>query len=155
MSNPVLILTIFFAGILGGCSQNTDVNALLQNPDTKQEVFSTIAGDHQTMMDFMNTMMDNEHAMMMMKGNEKMRGMMMNQGNMMSMMKDNPDMMHNMMSGMMKDGNMMSDMMQMMQQQGIMSEECMQSCMKMMADKGMNMDTEGMKGEDGHESHNH
>lgn len=153
MSNPVLILTIFFALTLGGCSQTTDVNALLQNPDTKQEIFSAIAGDHQMMMDFMNMMMDNEHARMMMKGNEKMRDMMMEQGYMMSMMKDNPDMMHNMMTRMMKDGTMMSHMMQMMQQQGMMSEECTQSCMKMMADKGMDM--EGMKGEDGHESHNH
>ena len=44
------------------------------------------------------------------------------------------------MKGMMKDGNMMSNMMQMMHKQGMMSEECMQSCMKMMGDKGMSMD---------------
>ena len=122
-----------------GCGQQADINAMLKNPQTKDKVFSAILDDHETMMEFMNKMMSNEHAMMMMKGNKDMMGMMMKGDNMMQMMKDNPDMMHNMMSGMMKDGKMMGHMMQMMNQQGMMSDECMQSCMKMMADKGMDM----------------
>lgn len=123
-----------------GCGQQADVNTMLKNTDTKGKVFSAILEDHELMTEFMAKMMANEHAMMMMKGNHDMMGKMMGDGNMMQMMKDNPDMMHNMMSGMMKDGKMMGHMMQMMGDKGMMSEECMQSCKKMMADKGMPME---------------
>jgi len=43
------------------------------------------------------------------------------------------------MHSMMKDGKMMNHMMQMMHNEGKMSEDCMNSSMKMMNDKGMNM----------------
>jgi hypothetical protein len=62
----------------------------------------------------------------------------------MNMMKDST-MTMNMMHSMMKDGKMMNhmmhmmQMMQMMQNEGMMSEDCMQSSMKMIGDKGMNM----------------
>lgn len=51
---------------------------------------------------------------------------------------------------------MMGHMMQMMNQEGMMNEECMQSCMKMMGDKGMDMGNmkEG-DNDDNHESHKH
>lgn len=131
-----------------GCSQQADVSSMLKNAESKDKVFSAILDDHELMTEFMTKMMSNEHAMMMMKGNHDMMGRMMGDGNMMQMMKDNPDMMHNMMSGMMKDGQMMGHMMQMMNQEGMMSDECIQSCTKMMADKGMKMDMSmmGVKG---------
>lgn len=132
-----------------GCGQQADVNAMLKNPDSKEKIFSTITSDHDLMTEFMTKMMANEHAMMMMKGNHDMMGKMMGNGNMMQMMKDNPNMMHNMMSGMMKDGNMMGHMLQMMNQEGLMSDECMQSCMKMMKDKGMSMNMGMMNEKDG------
>jgi hypothetical protein len=122
-----------------GCSQQADVSSMLKNAETKDNVFSAILDDHEMMTEFMNKMMSNEHAMMMVQGNNEMMGMMMGEGNMVKMMKDKPEMMHNTMSGMMKDGTMMSHMLQMMQQEGTMSEECVQACTKMMADKGMDM----------------
>lgn len=131
-----------------GCGQQADVNSVLKNAESKDKVFSAILEDHELMTEFMTKMMSNEHAMMMMKGNHDMMGKMMDGGNMMQMMNDSPDMMHNMMSGMMKDGQMMGHMMQMMNQEGMMSNECMQSCTKMMADKGMKMDM-GMMGDKG------
>jgi hypothetical protein len=71
------------------------------------------------------------------------------------MMKDSA-MMHNMMGNMMNNPRMMGDMMQMMQKEGIMSQECMQSCLKMMGNKGLDM---GNMMQDGsmknHELHNH
>lgn len=132
-----------------GCSQPTNVDSMLENAESKDQVFAAILEDHELMTEFMDKMMSNEHAVMMMKGNQKMMDMMANEGNMMQMMKDRPEMMHQMMSGMMKDGNMMGHMMQMMQQEGMMSEECMQSCMQMMKDKGMSMDMQMMEGESG------
>ena len=152
-----LMFFSLFAVILfmTSCTQQADVNTILENAETKDKVFSAILGDHELMTEFMNKMMSNEHAMMMMKGDQKMMGMMMGEGDMMKMMKDKPEMMNNMMGEMMKDGKMMGNMMQMMQQEGMMSEECMQSCMKMMKDKGMSMDM-GMTGSEegggGHES---
>jgi hypothetical protein len=44
-----------------------------------------------------------------------------------------------MMNGMMNDGKMMGTMMKMMHEKGIMSEDCMESCSKMMSEKGMDM----------------
>jgi hypothetical protein len=49
------------------------------------------------------------------------------------------------MQSMMKDGKMMGNMMQMMHEKGMMSEDCMESCKKMMGDKGMDMKGMGMK----------
>ena len=155
-----LMFFSLFAVILfmTSCTQQADVNTILENAETKDKVFSAILGDHELMTEFMNKMMSNEHAMMMMQGNEDMMGMMMKGGDMMQMMKDKPEMMHNMMNGMMHDGNMMAHMMQMMNQEGMMSDECLQSCTQMMTDKGMSMEM-GMMGseskgqEDGSESH--
>ncbi|MCB0669970.1 MAG: hypothetical protein KDC80_29290 [Saprospiraceae bacterium] len=123
-----------------GCRQQADVISLLKDTEAKDKVFTAILDDHELMIEFMTKMMSNEHALMMMKGNRDIMGKMMGDGNVMHMMKDSPDMMHNMMNAMMKDGQMMGHMMQMMNQQGMMSNECMQSCTKMMADKGMSME---------------
>ena len=65
--------------------------------------------------EFMESMHDNQHAMQMMQGNKKMMSSMM-QGEGMQMM--------------MKDSTMMHSM---------MSEDCMESCSKMMGEKGMDM----------------
>ena len=138
-----------------GYTQQPDVNAILENSETKDKVFSTIMEDHELMTEFMGKMMSNEHAMMMMKGNKEMMDRMMGE-RMMKMMKDNPEMMHGMMGEMMKDGDMMGQMMKKMKQEGMMSDECMQSCMQMMKDKGMPMNmgmTESDAGGGGHESH--
>jgi hypothetical protein len=141
----VLLLTI-------SCNNSVNINQLLQNETSRQQVFEKIAANHEMMTGFMKVMMNDEHAKMMMKGHDGMKKMMMGDGDMMKMMKDNPDMMHNMMSGMMKDGKMMGHMMEMMNQEGMMSEECMETCMKMMGDKGMDMDK--ISEDDNHDSHN-
>ena len=161
MKRSILFSLATIALLLMGCTQQADVSTMLNNGESKDKVYSAILDDHEMMTEFMGRMMSNEHAMMMMKGDQKMMGMMMGEGDMMKMMKDKPEMMNNMMGEMMKDGKMMGNMMQMMQQEGMMSEECMQSCMKMMKDKGMSMDmgatdTQGAGSEgggDGHDSH--
>jgi hypothetical protein len=131
------ITTIFVAVLLltvNGYSQNTDVKTLLDKQETKKEVFNTILGDHQLMMEFMTAMKGNEHAMMMMQNSDsqmkEMKGMnedgamkssstehKMHQGEMMGMMKDNPEMMKKMMEMCMKDSTMRCAMAEMMSQQ--------------------------------------
>lgn len=145
------ITTIFAAVLLltvNGYSQNTEVKALLDKPGTRTEVFNTILGDHQLMMEFMTAMKGNDNAMMMMQNNNQMMenkgGMSMNKdnqmkghGDMMGMMKDNPEMMMNMMGNMMdmceKDSLMCTNMANMMTDH----PEMMQMCMEKMNEKGM------------------
>lgn len=141
----VLLLTI-------SCNNSVNIDQLLQNETSRQQVFEKIAANHEMMTGFMEVMMNDEHAKMMMKGHDGMKKMMMGDGDMMKMMKDNPDMMHIMM----KDGKMMGHMMEMMNQEGMMSEECMETCMKMMGDKGMDMENMTKESEEeNHDSHNH
>lgn len=117
--------------LAASCGQQVDIDTLLKNAETRNQIFTKITDDHEMMTEMMGKMMSNKHAKMMMQGNKDMMGMM----------KDNPDMMNEMM----KDGKMMGHMMQMMNQEGMMSDEAMQSCMKMMSDKGMDM--KGMMGD--------
>lgn len=122
--------------ILTSCGQQADVKTLLSNQDSKEAIFESIVGDHELMTEFLAEMIGNEHAMMMMKGDQGMMKNMMGGSNMMEMM---------------KDGKMMGNMMKMMHEQGMMSEECMQSCMKMMGDKGMIM--QGEEAQTDHDAH--
>jgi hypothetical protein len=148
------VTTIFVAVLLlsvNAYSQNTSVKTLLDKPETRTEVFNTILGDHQLMMEFMTAMKGNEHAMMMMQNSDsQMKGMKengsmessstnhkMHQGEMMGMMKDNPEMMMNMMGNMMdmceQDSTMSTKMANMMTDH----PEMMEMCMKKMNEKGV------------------
>lgn len=133
MKGKGLLVAGALMALLAGCSAPTP-DQVLQDPEARKEIFSRIAGDHELMMEFMNVMMQNEHAMMMQGNEQMMRHMMGGQGmqHMMGMMKQSPDMMQGMMSHMMSDPTMMQHMMQMMHQKGMMSAECMQQMMKMM-----------------------
>ena len=135
-----LILTSLVIGLttLNSCNQKIDVNTILENSEKRTELFDAIANNHSYMTQFMDNMHGNDHAMQMMQGNKKMMGTMMQGNSMQMMMKDS------MMQYMMKDGKMMGNMMQMMHEKGMMSEDCMESCKKMMGDKGMDMKGMGM-----------
>ncbi|NNE77626.1 MAG: hypothetical protein HKN31_11205 [Pricia sp.] len=143
MKTTTLIFLMIGLFALNGCNQKTDVNAMLDNSETRSEIFDAIANNHKYMTGFMDNMQESDHAMQMMQGNSKMMGNMMQGGGMQMMMKDSM-MMKNMMQNMMKDGKMMGNIMQMIHEKGMMSEDCMESCMKMMGDKGMDMN--GMMG---------
>ena len=83
------------------------------------------------MIEFMDAMQTNDHAMQMMQGDQKMMSHMMKGEGMQMMMKDSTTM-TNMMQNMMKNGKMMGKMMQMMHEKGMMGEDCMESCMDLM-----------------------
>ncbi len=139
MKRLVIILSAVGLISLNSCNQKTDLKEMLQNPETRSEVIKTISENRDYMVEFMDNMPNNQQAMQMMQGNKKMMGaMMQGAGGTQMMMKDST-MMHSMMNGMMSDGKMMGTMMKMMHQKGMMSEDCMESCTKMMGDKGMDM----------------
>ena len=141
MKTLLIVLSAIGLLSLNSCKQETDPLALMENPETRTEVFNAITKNHDYMTEFMESMHGNQHAMQMMQGNKKMMGSMM-QGEGMQMMMTDSTMMHSMMNGMMNDGKMMGTMMKMMHEKGMMSEDCMESCSKMMSEKGMDM--EGM-----------
>jgi hypothetical protein len=128
--------------------QETNPQALMETHESRTEVYNTIAQNDDYMTEFMANLQNDENAMEMMQGNNKMMGSMIKGENMQMMMKDSM-MMKNMMQGMMgnmesrqsmmkemmKDGKMMGTMMKMMHEKGMMSEDCMQSSMNMMGDK--------------------
>lgn len=141
--NTMVTITLLIAA-LSACKQNEDVSTLLENDDTRNEIFYTIISDQEYAEQLMAKMMDDDNTQMMMKGNQRMMGMMMSDNeDMKAMMKDNPEMMHGMMSNlmnmaeadssmcvhmmtMMKDRpNMMGQMMEMMHKEGMIDKETM------------------------------
>lgn len=138
MKTLLIVLSAVGLLSLNSCKQETNTQALMENPETHTEVFNAISKNHDYMTEFMESMHDNQHAMQMMQGNKKMMSSMMQGEGMQMMMKDST-MMHSMMDGMMNDGKMMGTMMKMMHEKGMMSEDCMESCSKMMGEKGMDM----------------
>lgn len=66
----IFLLMPFWA--LNSFGQNADVAGLLDKPETRTEIFNTILNDHQLMMEFMNALQENNHAMMMMKDKPEM-----------------------------------------------------------------------------------
>ena len=152
----ISMLTVLVFNVNG---QNTDVKGLLDNQETRTEIFNAIASDHQLMMDFMKVAWENEHGAMMMRNaeNHQMKKMESKQGDtmemnsehqMMDMMKDNPEMMQKMMGNMMqmceKDTAMRSQMVNMMTEHPEMMKMCMQKMMEkgMMNPDGKMMNTE-------------
>ncbi|MEY8021350.1 hypothetical protein AB8P51_10995 [Muriicola sp. SD30] len=142
MKTATLIFLTIGLFALTGCNQKTDVNAMLDNSETRSEIFGAIANNHTYMTGFMENMQESDHAMQMMQGNHKMMGGMMKGDGMQMMMKDSM-MMKNMMKSMMKNGKMMGNMMKMMHEKGMMSEDCMESCKNMMAEEGLDIIEQG------------
>jgi hypothetical protein len=145
MKTLVIILSAIGLISLNSCKQETDPQALMENEETRNEIYETIVADHEYSKQLMQAMMDNEHTQMMMKGDGDMMAMMMsdNEG-MMAMIKDNPEMMQGMMSNMMNmaesDSSMCANMMDMMKDKPNM----MGQMMDMMHKEGM-MDKETLK----------
>ncbi len=118
MKALAIILLIIPFWVTNGLAQEKDIAALLNNSETRSEIFNKILNDHQLMMDFMDAMQKSDHAMMMMKenpmmtGNQTMGDMQMNsEHQMMGTMHDNSEMMHQMMSMMKENPDMMQKMM--------------------------------------------
>jgi hypothetical protein len=137
MKTLIMIISILGFITLGSCTQKIDISKLLENSETRSDVFEAIASDHDQMTSFMESMQSNEHAMQMMQGNHMMMGNMMKGSGMHMMMKDSM-MMYNLMGNMMKNEKMMGNMIQMMSNEGMMSSECMHDMMKKINDKDMN-----------------
>ena len=89
MRTMVIIFSMIGLLTLSSCKQDTNVEALLQNSETRSEVIKTITEDQEFMAEFIGNMRNNTTAMQMMLGNKNMMGMMMEDNSMMgNMMKE-------------------------------------------------------------------
>lgn len=126
------------------CQQQGDVSKILENEESRNQLYETIISDSEHSKQLMQAMMEDDHTLMMMKDNGELMSMMMsNNENMMGMMKSNPELTQGMMSSMMnmaesdssvcthmitlmKDKpNVMGQMMDMMHKEGMMDQETM------------------------------
>lgn len=108
-----------------GCNQKQDVSSMLENEETRTEIFSSISDNPEYQKDFRNYMQEHHgNSQMMMDGSMKgmnRRGGMMN-------MKDSTAMMQSFMN----NPQMMSNMIQMMHTKGMMNDDCMTQAMSHM-----------------------
>ncbi|HEA23687.1 hypothetical protein LCGC14_1618710 [marine sediment metagenome] len=146
MRRAILIFSIITMTTLSSCNEEQDANAMLDNPVKRIHIYESITGNHDLMNEFLLKMQENDHAIQMMRGNQKIMGNLIQDNGMKMMMKDSI-MMKNMMRSMVKDGKMMGNMMQMMHEDGMMSDDCLESCKNMMDEKGMDMKGMGMMGD--------
>ena len=67
MKNKFFIVVIASMLLLAmSCNNAVNVDQVLKDENTRQEVFTKIAADHEMMTDFMEVMMKDNHAKMMM-----------------------------------------------------------------------------------------
>ena len=88
MKKGTLIFSLIAITALNSCNQETDVKTILEDSETRTELFDAIAGNHSYMTQFMDKMQDNDHAIQMMQGSHKMMGNMMQGGGIQMVMKD-------------------------------------------------------------------
>lgn len=106
MRTITLIFSIITITALSSCNEKQDAEAMLENHVKRIHIYESIAGNHEFMNEFLLKMQENDYAIQMMRGNQKIMGNLM-QG-----------------SGM-----------QMMHEKGMMSKDCMESCKNMMGKK--------------------
>ncbi|QYA26463.1 hypothetical protein G3I01_13455 [Gramella sp. MT6] len=126
MKRDVLIIVVA-AGLmlLLGCNQKQEVTSMLENEETRTEIFSSISDNPEYLKSFRNYMqVHHGNSQMIMDGSMKgmnRRGGMMN-------MKDSTAMMQSFMN----NPQMMSNMIQMMHTKGMMNDDCMKQAMSHM-----------------------
>lgn len=110
MKTLIWIFSFLTIMTLSSMQQTTDVNGLLKKPETRREIFNAIQNDPQLMAEFMQNMHNNSYAMMMYYGNDTAAGKnaaygngripVMNQEQMINLMRNNPAMLRIMMGNM-------------------------------------------------------
>lgn len=113
MKTLSIILFIAPFWIMNGLAQEQRVADLLRDEETRSEIFKAILNNHQLMLEFMDAMKDNDHAMMMIQRNTGMMGSssmaemkMSDEHHIMGMKNENSEMM-NQMTGIMKENPQM------------------------------------------------
>lgn len=93
-TTTIILMAIGFIS-LTNCEPKTATNAMLENTETRTELFNAIASNNDYMIEFIGNIQGDDHAMQMMRGNQNAMGAMMKNedmniinDSMMSMQKD-------------------------------------------------------------------
>lgn len=129
----ISIFTVAMLGLAGCNQQSTTVKDLLNDPEKRTEIYSTISANHQMMMEFMNAVHNNEHAMMMIQEDEILMAAGMSMDNMREttamFMQDSLACDH-LTDNMIANREVMKMMLNKMYGQGMMDKNSMQETMK-------------------------
>ncbi|MCA1756392.1 MAG: hypothetical protein LC649_02910 [Bacteroidales bacterium] len=147
----ILMLTVLVFNVNG---QGTDIKGLLDNHETRTDIFNAIASDNQLMMDFMKVARENEHGAMMLRSNENRQMEKMDSKEVAMTGMDKEQQMKEMMKNPEMREKMMGDMMEMCEKDSVMRKkmanmitehpEMMKMCMQTLKEKGEMPDDEKM-----------
>ncbi len=140
------MMTLF---VVSSFAQQQDVRSLLENEQTREEIFNAIANDPEMMREFRQVMAQGDQMMMQDRRRDREPGRaeageqrMMDREQMRTMMHDNPEMMDRMLENMMQMAEEDPRMQQRMAEHMAEHPEVMESLMEHMRENGM-MDEEG------------
>ena len=119
MKAVIMIISILGFITLYSCTKKVDVNKLLDNAETRSDIFEAIANDHYQMTAFMEALENKDYSVQMMQKNHLIIGNMMKGEGLHTMMKDSM-MMHILMTNIMKNEKIISDILQMMSNKEMM-----------------------------------
>lgn len=117
MKKSIALLSLIALFTLSNCNQKPAVSKMLENQESRTEIYKAIVDNHDYLMEFMDSIHNNQNAMKSIRQNNMMKCKMM--------MKD---------STLMKSDSTMNCM---KLQKRMMNHDCMQSCMKMKNDSTM------------------
>jgi hypothetical protein len=70
MKAIILMISLMTLMTLSSMGQNADIDRMMQNPETRNEIFNLIVNNHTYMSDFMKVANGSQHASMMMRQNQ-------------------------------------------------------------------------------------
>jgi hypothetical protein len=139
MKNGILLALAFMATFqLTSCAQQPTVSEMLENKETREEIYTAILNDDAMMTEFMDHMQADDRVMNRMRGHGHMMGRMMEDEDAFATMMDRDEQFRNhMMTMMMNHQPWMTQMMNQMHQRGFMSQECLDAMRERMEQPGM------------------
>ena len=120
-----------------GCNQRTEVNEMLDDPRTRNEIYSEIVNNHQLMTEFMKKIRSNEHGMTMMEGYDRGMMDMENMHETASMFMQDSVACDHLTDSIMNHHEVMEMMLNKMHNRGFMDKECMEESKEKLENAGL------------------
>lgn len=103
MKKSILSLSLLALGLMSCVESKTDIHNLLENDDTRKEIFNKIASNYEYMEGMNAAMIDNGSAIQIFEANPEMVNHLINNDGMVTLLKDNPQAKEQLMSMILKD----------------------------------------------------
>lgn len=106
MKQLKLICTAVLVSALSSCNQQTEIKSLMENPDTKKEIFDAIVNNYETMKEFNNVQMNNSEVRELLGTDPKMMDYLLNNDGLTKLFEENPEAENHIMEMMLADTTM-------------------------------------------------